>query len=64
MTHDFPESPAAQPSVLVAGFLLALSLHDECSWRAAPIRRQEVLRRLVVRNRTREVMVTNIDVPG
>ena len=51
MTHDFLMIllPASQPFVLVVGILLSVPLDDECSWRVAPICRQKVLWRLVVR---------------
>ena len=51
MTHDFLMIllPASQPFVLVVGILLSVPLYDECGWRVAPICRQKVLWRLVVR---------------
>ena len=58
MTHD-SLTPASQPPVLVAGFLLDVPLDDERGWRAAQIRRQKVLWRLVVRTGA-EVKVVGI----
>ena len=67
MTHDFLMilfPAASQPFVLVVGILLSVSLHDECGRRVAPICRQKVLRRLVVRANPLILSVQTLDLEG